>query len=58
MAIDTQEINLTAYLDIKGAFDRTSFEGMALSLTKHGVGDTICRWITKMLKRRPLWRYQ
>jgi hypothetical protein len=36
-ALKTQEIALGAFLDIEGAFDRTSIEAITLALLTHGV---------------------
>ena len=51
-AIKYRELALGAFLDIEGAFDRTSFEAINSAARRHGVEPTICRWIISMLKTR------
>ena len=45
-ALQTQEIALVAFLDIEGAFDRTS------ALLRYGVPPLFERWIASMLRNR------
>lgn len=40
-----QEIALAIFLDIEGAFDKTSFDSMMLATDNRGVESTICNWI-------------
>jgi Reverse transcriptase (RNA-dependent DNA polymerase). len=47
-ALQTQEIALGAFLDIKGAFDRTSNETISSAQLKHVVLPLFERWITSM----------
>jgi hypothetical protein len=51
-ALDQQEIALDAFLDIEGAFDNTSYDSMCSALTRHGVDQTIIRWIRATLEGR------
>jgi hypothetical protein len=51
-AIEYKEIALAAFLDIEGAFDRTSFEVITQVAERHGIESTICRWICSMLESR------
>jgi hypothetical protein len=43
---------LGAFLDIEGAFDRTSFDMIKQAAERHGIDPTICRWICAMLESR------
>jgi hypothetical protein len=43
-AIQYKDIALGAYLDIEGAFDRTSFDTMIQAAERHGIEPAICRW--------------
>jgi len=40
------------FLDIEGAFDNTSYDSMCSALTRHGVDQTIVRWIKATLEGR------
>ena len=51
-AMNNQEVALAAFLDIEGAFDHTSFSSMITAVERHGIEDTICRWIKNMLHDR------
>jgi hypothetical protein len=51
-ATEHKEIALAAFLDIEGAFDRTSFEVITQAGERHGTESTICRWICSMLESR------
>jgi hypothetical protein len=51
-AIEYKEIALGAFLDIEGAFDRTSFDVITQAAERHGTESTICRWICSMLESR------
>ena len=51
-ALDQQEIALGDVLDIEGAFDNTSYDSMCSALTRHGVDQTIVRWIRATLEGR------
>jgi len=44
-ALQTQEIALGDFLDIEGAFDRTSIEAINSVLLRHGVPPLFERWI-------------
>jgi hypothetical protein len=51
-AIEYRNIALGAFLDIEGAFDRTSFDVIKHAYKKHGTEPAICRWICAMLESR------
>jgi hypothetical protein len=51
-AIEHRDIDLSAFLDIEGAFDRTSFDIIKQAAERHGIDPTICRWICAMLESR------
>jgi hypothetical protein len=51
-AIQYKEIALGAFLDIEGAFDRTSFNTIIQAARRHGIEPALCRWICAMLERR------
>jgi hypothetical protein len=51
-AIEHRDIALGAFLDIEGAFDRTSFDTIKQAAERHGIDPTICRWICAMLESR------
>jgi len=51
-ANDKKEIAFAAFLDIEGAFDRTSFTSMNAALSRHEVNKTIVRWTNNMLRGR------
>jgi hypothetical protein len=48
------DIALGAFLDIEGAFDRTSFNIIKQVAERHGIDSTICRWICAMLESRSI----
>ena len=51
-ALDQQENTLGVFLYIEGAFDNTYFDSMCSAFTRHGVDQTIVRWIRATLKGR------
>jgi hypothetical protein len=51
-AIEHNDIALGAFLDIEGAFDRTSFDTIKQAAERHGIEPTICKWICAMLDSR------
>jgi hypothetical protein len=51
-AIEHRDIALGAFLDIVGAFDRTSFDIIKQATERHGIDPTICGWICAMLESR------
>jgi hypothetical protein len=51
-AIEHKDIGLGAFLDIEGAFDRTSFNVIKQAVERHGIEPAICRWICAMLESR------
>jgi retron-type reverse transcriptase len=48
-AVENKEVTLGAFLDIEGAFDSTSHSIIIEVAKRHGLEDTICRWINFML---------
>jgi hypothetical protein len=50
-AIKHKDITLGAFLDIEGAFDRTSFNIIKQATEKHGIEPATCRWISAILER-------
>jgi hypothetical protein len=50
-----KEFALSVFLDVKGAFDNTSFESMDDAASDHGVCSTINRWIDFMLRSRSVF---
>jgi hypothetical protein len=53
-AVENSEVTLGAFLDIEGAFDSTSFDTITKAAKRHGLGDTISRWIGSMLGSRKI----
>jgi hypothetical protein len=53
-AIEHKVIALGAFLDIEGAFDRTSCDTIKQAAEGHGIEPAICRWICAMLKSRSI----
>jgi hypothetical protein len=51
-AIEHRDMALNAFLDIEGAFDRTSFDIIKQAAVRNGNDATICRWICAMLESR------
>jgi hypothetical protein len=51
-AMQYKDIALGAFLDIDGAFDRTSFNTIIQAAGRHGIEPAICRWICAMLESR------
>ena len=51
-ALENKQICVGAFIDIEGAFDRTTFESIKKAATTHGIKPTICKWIEGMLKGR------
>jgi len=47
-----QEIAIGVFLDIEGAFGNTSYDSMCPAFTRHGVDQTIIRWIRATLEGR------
>jgi len=47
-----QQIALGIFLDIEGAFNNTSYDSMCSALARHGVDQTIVRWIRATLEGR------
>jgi hypothetical protein len=53
-AIEYKDIALGAFLDVEGAFDRTSFDMIEQAAGNHGTEPTICTWIRAMLESRTI----
>ena len=51
-ALDQKEIALDVFLDREGASDNTSYDSMCTALTRHGLDQSIVRWITATLEGR------
>jgi len=47
--LENIDVTLGALLDIEGDFDSTSLYIITKAVKRHGLGDTICRWIGSML---------
>ena len=43
---------LGMFLDIEGAFDKTTFKNLGITLQEHDVNPTLSRWVTGMLRNR------
>jgi hypothetical protein len=54
-AVKYKDIAIGAFLDIEGAFDRTSFDIIKQAAERHGIEPAICRWICAMLESI-VWR--
>jgi hypothetical protein len=52
--MEHKEIALGTFLDIEGAFDRTSFAAITKAAERHGVETTIGRWINSTLESRSM----
>jgi len=48
-ALENRDVILGALLDIEGAFENTSLYIIRKAVKRHGLGNTICRWIGSML---------
>jgi hypothetical protein len=51
-AIEYNDFALGAFLDIEGAFDRTSFDIIKQAAERPGIESVICRWVCAMLGSR------
>jgi ribonuclease HI len=51
-AIENKELCLAAFLDVEGAFDRTTYNAISEAAARHGIEPTICKWIGNMLNDR------
>jgi hypothetical protein len=51
-AIEHKDIALGAFLDIEGAFDKTSFDIIKQAAERHGIESAVCRWICAMPESR------
>jgi hypothetical protein len=51
-AIEHKDLALGAFLDIEGAFDRTSYDTIKQSAERHGIKPAICRCICAILESR------
>lgn len=50
--VNNKALCLGAFIDIEGAFDRTSFDSVRSALRHHAVNMTITDWLSNMLKQR------
>jgi hypothetical protein len=57
-AVENREVTLGAFLDIEGALDITSHSIIIEAAKRHGLDDTICRWISFMLGKRKIMATQ
>ena len=53
-AFESKQFCLTAFLDVEGAFDNTSYEVIQRALQTHCVHPEIISWVISMLKNRVL----
>ncbi|RYA68486.1 hypothetical protein DD592_26790, partial [Enterobacter cloacae complex sp. 2DZ2F20B] len=51
-AMENKLFTLGMFLDIEGAFDKTTFKSIELALRKHDVDPTLSRWVASMLRNR------
>jgi hypothetical protein len=51
-SLSHKEIALGAFLDIKAAFNNTSFSAITMAATECGLEETCCRWVRSMLESR------
>jgi hypothetical protein len=51
-ATEYKDIALGAFLDIEGAFDRTSFDTIKQAAERYYIEPAVCRWICAMLESR------
>jgi hypothetical protein len=51
-ATEHKDIALGVFLDIEGAFHRTSFDTIKQAAERHGIEPAVCRWICAMLESR------
>jgi hypothetical protein len=51
-AIKHKDIAFGVFLDIEGAFKRTSFDTIKQAAERHGIEPAVCRWICAMLESR------
>jgi hypothetical protein len=52
--VENREVTLGAFLDIEGVFDSTSHSIIIEAAKRHGLEDTICRWINFMLGNKKI----
>jgi hypothetical protein len=52
--VENREVTLGAFLDIEGVFDSTSYSIIIKAAKRHGLEDTICRWVSFMLGNRKI----
>lgn len=53
-SLDTKMSTLGVFIDIEGAFDKTTFESIDIALHSHAVPNTLIEWIKHMLKWRAI----
>lgn len=51
-SFENKASTLAAFLDIEGAFDKTTFPNIAAALQHRGLPQTISEWISNMLQHR------
>jgi hypothetical protein len=53
-AVENREVTLRGFMDIEGAVDSTSHSIIIEAAKRHGLEDTICRWISFILGNRKI----
>ena len=53
-SLDSKQLALGTFLDIEGAFDNTNFDSICKAAQRHGIANTIVKWIGNMLKSRKI----
>ena len=53
-AVEHSKTALGAFLDIKVAFVSTSFKTATKTAKQHGIGSTVCQWVSSMLGSRAI----
>lgn len=51
-SLDNKMSTLGVFIDIEGAFDKTTFRKMETALSTHGANPTVSGWIKSMLEKR------
>ncbi|RVE51293.1 hypothetical protein evm_004097 [Chilo suppressalis] len=51
-SLGRKELCLGTFIDIEGAFDKTSFSSITTALLRHGTDETIVQWISNILSNR------
>jgi hypothetical protein len=50
--LDQKETALGVFLDIEGAFNNTSYDSISAAMARHGVNQTVIRWVRATLEGR------